>query len=164
MTTFTVWKYDDPKGAEQAFGAIKYAAADDLVKIVDHAIATWPVGAARPETHHGHDANWRGTGWGAFWGVLLGSLFFIPVIGGVVGAGVGALARATEGAGITREQLERIRTEITEGTSALFLVTEDGNLDRLGERFHGLGSRLIETNLTEAERDTLLETFGDHRP
>ncbi len=164
MTTFTVWKYDDPKGAEQAFDAVKYAAADDLVKIVDHAIVSWPVGAAKPETHQGHDTSWRATGWGAFWGVVFGSLFFIPVIGGVVGAGIGALAKAAEGTGITREQLERIRTEITEGTSALFLVTDEGNLDRLGERFHGLGSRLIETNLTEAERDTLLETFGDHHP
>ncbi|WP_436533057.1 DUF1269 domain-containing protein [Actinoplanes sp. HUAS TT8] len=163
MTTFTVWKYDDPKGAEQAFATIKYAAADNLVTIVDHAILTWPAGASRPESHHGHDTNRRAVGWGAFWGVLLGSLFFVPVVGGVVGAGVGALARATEGTGITRDQLERIRTTITEGTSALFLVTSDGNLDRLGERFHGLGSRLIETNLTEAERDILLDTFGDHR-
>lgn len=59
MTTFTVWKYDDPKGAEHAFDAIKYAAADDLVKIVDHAIVTWPQGAAKPDTHHAHDRTWR---------------------------------------------------------------------------------------------------------
>ncbi|GAA4600525.1 putative membrane protein [Actinoplanes octamycinicus] len=164
MTTFTVWKYDDPKGAEHAFDAIKYAAADDLVKIVDHAIVTWPQGAAKPDTHHAHDRTWRGTGWGAFWGVVLGSLFFIPVIGGVVGAGVGALAKATEGTGISKETLEKIRLEVTEGTSALFLVTDEGNLDRLGERFHGMGNQLIATNLTDEERDELLETFGDHRP
>lgn len=163
MTTFTVWKYDDPKGAEQAFDAIKYAAADDLVKIVDHAIVTWPAGAEKPETSHAHDGNWRGTGWGAFWGVLLGALFFAPIIGGAIGAGVGLLAKSSEGTGIDKTQLERIRAEVTEGTSALFLVTDHGNLDRLGERFHGLGSQLIATNLTEAERDTLLETFGTHR-
>ncbi len=73
---------------------------------------------------------------------------------------IGALAKATEGAGITKEDLARIRTEIGEGTSALFVVTEEGNLDRLGERFRGTDKTLITTNLTDAERETLLETFG----
>ena len=54
----------------------------------------------------------------------------------------------------------KIRTQITEGTSALFLVTEFGDLDRLGERFQGTDHTLISTNLTDAERDILLEVFG----
>jgi hypothetical protein len=55
---------------------------------------------------------------------------------------------------------ERIRTEVGPGSSPLFLVTEDADLDRLGERLRGRDSTLISTNLTEAERATLLETFG----
>ncbi|GAA2706437.1 MULTISPECIES: DUF1269 domain-containing protein [Actinoplanes] len=164
MTAFTVWKYDDPKGAEQAYGTVKYAAADGLVKIVDHAVVTWPEGAEQPEMHHTHSHTLRGTGWGAFWGVVIGGLLFIPVAGAVVGAGLGALAKITEGTAITPDQLERIRAEITPGTSALFLVTGDADLDRLGERFHGMGQRLISTNLTEAERDSLTEAFGGNRP
>jgi hypothetical protein len=42
----------------------------------------------------------------------------------------------------------------------MFLVTEQGSLDRLGERMRGMHSTLIATNLTDAERDMLLETFG----
>ena len=84
----------------------------------------------------------------------------IPVAGLALGAGIGALAKATSGVGISEADLERIRTEVTEGTSALFLVTDEGDLDRLGERFHGRDATLISTNLTEAERETLLETFG----
>ncbi|MBG0567155.1 DUF1269 domain-containing protein [Actinoplanes aureus] len=162
MTTFTVWKFDDPNRAEQMSKILKDAAADGLVHIIDHAVVTWPEGTDKPQTHHEHERAWRGTGWGAFWGIVIGGLFLVPVVGGVVGAGIGALAKATQGTGIDREQLEKIRLEVTEGTSALFLVTEQGNLDRLGERFHGLHSKLIATNLTEGERDILLETFGDH--
>jgi uncharacterized membrane protein len=92
--------------------------------------------------------------------VLIGALFFVPVVGGVVGAAIGAISKATEGTGITKEQLETIRTEVTEGTSALFVVTDEGDLDRLGERFRGQSKKLIATNLTEAERAVLLETFG----
>ena len=164
MTTFTVWKFDDPSRAEECTQILKYAADDGLVHIIDHAVVSWPVGAARPETHHEHESAWRGTGWGAFWGIVVGGLFLVPVIGGAVGAGIGALAKATKGTGIDQAQLEKIRTEVTEGTSALFLVTDRGDLDRLGERLHGLHSKLIATNLTEGEQEILLETFGDRTP
>ncbi len=160
MTTFTVWKYADPAGAAREESLLQTAQADGLVTIVDHAVVSWPEGAAKPETHHHHDDSKRGAGWGALWGILGGALFMVPVAGAVVGAGVGALAKATSGTGITKEDLERIRTELVPGTSALFLVTEDANLDRLGDRFRGREATLISTNLTEAERSTLLETFG----
>jgi uncharacterized membrane protein len=122
MTTFTVWKFEDPDGADHAAAVLKDAAAEKLVKIDDHAV--------------------------------------VPIVGGVAGAAIGAISKATQDAGITKEQLEKIRTEVTEGTSALFLVTEQGDLDRLGERFHGMSSKLIATNLTEGEREILYETFG----
>jgi uncharacterized membrane protein len=160
MTTFTVWKFEDPNGAARAETALKSGASDGLVTIVDHAVVSWPEGADKPTLDHHHDGAKRGAAWGALWGILGGALFAIPVAGLALGAGIGALAKATAGTGITKEDLERIRTEVGPGTSALFLVTEDADLDRLGERFHGRDSTLISTNLTEAERATLLETFG----
>lgn len=160
MTAFTVWKFDDPRGALQAEELLKGAQTDGLVKILDHAVVTWPTGQARPSTTHPHDETVRGAGWGALWGLIVGALFFVPVVGGVAGAAIGAISKATEGTGITKEQLERIRVEVTEGTSALFAVTDQGDLDRLGERFTGLHSKLIATDLTADERKVLLETFG----
>ena len=65
-----------------------------------------------------------------------------------------------DGLGITDEQLDRIRGEVTEGTSALFLVTEQADLDRLGERMRGVFTRLVDTNLTDAERSMLTEAMG----
>ena len=160
MTAFTVWKFEGPEDAAHAASVLKGCERDGLVKILDHAVVSWPEGASQPTTKQGHEENWRGPGWGAFWGVLLGALFFVPVIGGVAGAAIGAISKVTQDAGITKDQLEKIRTEVTPGSSALFLVTEHGDLDRVGERFHGLHSKLIATNLTDAERQVLLETFG----
>jgi uncharacterized membrane protein len=80
-------------------------------------------------------------------------------VGGLAGAAIGALAKSTEGAGISKEQLETIRSEITAGTSALFLVTEHANLDPLGDRVR-MHSTLLASNLTKEESDVLLETFG----
>ncbi|MET3975952.1 DUF1269 domain-containing protein [Cellulosimicrobium sp. TH-20] len=160
MATFTVWKFDSPEGADAASRILHDSASEHAVKIVDTAVVSWPEGAAKPTTRHGHQDEWRGTGWGAFWGLLLGSLFFVPVLGAAAGAAIGASTKAMEAVGIDKDQLDRIREGVTPGTSALFVVTEDGDLDRVGERFHGVHGTLVATNLTDAERSTLLETFG----
>ena len=160
MTTFTAWKFETADGAQKAATALQAAARDHLVKIVDHAVISWPEGAAKPDMHHSHEDKWRGTGWGAFWGILFGGLFFVPLLGAAVGAAAGAISKAVAAVGIDEAQLAKIREQITPGTSLLCAVTDEGNLDRLGERFHGLHSTLVATNLTEAERSVLMETFG----
>ena len=67
-------------------------------------------------------------------------LFFIPLFGALAGAAIGATVKAMDGTGITKKDVERIREEVTPGTSALFLVTENADFDRLGERLHGMNS------------------------
>ena len=110
MTAFTVWKFEDPQGAEHASSLLKDAAHDGLVKIMDHAVVSWPVGAERPTTKHGRDDTWRGTGWGLFWGLLFGMLFAVPVVGAAAGAAGGAFAKMRDGLGITVGRLPRHRT------------------------------------------------------
>lgn len=160
MTTFTVWKFETPEGAGKAADILKDAQSDGLVTVVDHAVVSWPADADRPEVHHAHEDEKRGTGWGALWGLLLGALFFVPLFGAAAGAATGAFVKHLSKAGIDADDLDRIRQDVVPGTSALFAVTEDANMDRLGERFHGLHNTLIATNLTPAEKSTLLETFG----
>jgi uncharacterized membrane protein len=160
MTTFTVWKFDTPDGAGHAASLLKRAEDDRLVQVLDHAVVSWPQGEESPTVTHGHDDTARGAGWGSLWGLLLGAVFAVPVLGLAAGGAIGALSKTTAKLGITKEQMEAIRDEVTEGTSALFLVTDQGNLDRLGERFRGMHMTLVQTNLTEAEREELLETFG----
>jgi uncharacterized membrane protein len=160
MTAFTVWKFETPDGADHAVALLEDAADDQLLKLLDHAVVSWPAGAKHPTIKEGHREVKRGAGWGAFWGLLFGALFTIPVLGVAAGTAIGALSKATSQLGISHEQLESIREAVTEGTSALFLITEEGNLDRLGERFRGVNMKLVDTNLTEGERELLLETFG----
>ncbi|GIG25751.1 DUF1269 domain-containing protein [Cellulomonas denverensis] len=159
MTTFTVWKFDTTDGAERAARILVDAEHEDLVTVIDHAVVSWPEGAAKPAVHHSHDDEKRATGWGALWGLLLGALFFLPVIGAAAGAAIGVISRHLAHVGIDRDQLDRIRQDVVPGTSALFAVTENADLDRLGERFHGLHQTLVSTNLTDAERAVLTETF-----
>ena len=159
MTAFTVWKFDEPDGAEHALRLLRGAEEDQLIDVVDHAVLTWPVGAEGPEMRHGHDDSRRAAGKGALWGLLAGALFTVPVVGVAAGAAVGAASKRAERLGISGQELDTMREQITEGTSALFVVTDSGDLDRVGERFRGMHMTLVQTNLTDAERGTLLETF-----
>ncbi|HZC69949.1 MAG TPA: DUF1269 domain-containing protein [Jatrophihabitans sp.] len=155
-----MWKFEDPDGAEHAASILKGVEAERLIKVLDHAVLTWPAGKSRPTLKRTHDATWHDTGWGALWGLLVGGLFFMPLLGVAAGAGIGAVLQATDGVGIGKDELEAIRTQMTEGTSALMVITDEGNLDRVGERFHGMHWTLVDTNLTAPERRLLLETFG----
>lgn len=160
MARFMVWKFDDPQAADHAVKVLKDGAAEGLVKVVDHAVVSWPEGARKPTSHGQNEDTAKASGWGAFWGLLLGALFFLPVLGAAAGAAVGGITRALSEVGISGKDIEAMKREIVPGTSALFVVTEAIDPDRLGERFHGVKATLVSTNLTEAERSALLETFG----
>jgi uncharacterized membrane protein len=160
VATFTVWKFDDPAVAEQAEYILTQAEKDGLVTLIDHAVVSWPAGAKRPKTHHSGGSGDR-AGWGAFWGLLFGGLFFVPVLGAAAGAGIGALSHSMREVGITSEQMDTLRWQIREGTSALFALTDNADLPALAERFGELHPMLIDTNLTDVERSRLLEAFGD---
>ena len=121
---------------------------------------SWPEGAAKPDMHHSHEDKWRGTGWGAFWGILFGGLFFVPLLGRRRRCGRG---RDQQGGGRGRHRRRPAGHDPRAdhpGHVAAVRRDREGDLDRLGERMHGLHSTLVATNLTEAERSVLMETFG----
>lgn len=161
MATFTAWKFDTAEGAEKADRTLRQAASEGLVTIEDHAVLSWPAGADRPSVKHEHDDDWRAGGWGAFLGLLIGALFFLPLAGAVAGAAIGLLNKRAQGVGLTKEQLDDIGQQVVPGTSALFVVTTDGDLDRVAERFRGHDPDLIATNLVGAEVTELKEAFDD---
>jgi len=95
MTTFTVWKFDDPDGADHAAQILRNAEADGLVKVEDHAVVRWPAGADQPTTAHGHEGNWRGAGWGAILGLLIWRALRKPLASGPPRPWLWAHARVT---------------------------------------------------------------------
>ena len=159
MTAFTVWKFETIDGAEKAAKLLRTAQRDELVDIDDLAVLEWPVGAKEPKIKH-HGPGKKGAAVGGLGGLVLGAAFLVPLVGLASGAAIGAMANKYKSVGISEEQIEEIRAEVKEGNSALFLITSAANLDRLGERFIGMKWKLIQTNLTDAERAALYETFG----
>ncbi|HSC50143.1 MAG TPA: DUF1269 domain-containing protein, partial [Gaiellaceae bacterium] len=84
---------------------------------------------------------------------FFGLLFFVPVLGMAMGAGLGALFGKLEQAGIDKEFQAQARDLLRPGTSALFLVLEDATAEAAIRSLSRHGGTILKTSLSpEVER------------
>lgn len=161
MASLTVWKYSTPEGAGQALTKLGELSKQQLISVQDAAIVSWPVGSKKPKTHQMANTTGAGALGGAFWGMLFGLLFFVPFLGLAIGAAMGAMAGHFSDYGIDDNFIKNVRSEVTEGTSALFLLSSDAVLDKINAAFEGMEKgQLIKSNLSAEQEAKLLEDFG----
>ena len=160
MTTLTVWKFATPQGAQDALTKLAELSKQHLIDINDAATVSWETGKKKPKTHNYGSMTGQGALSGAFWGMLFGLLFFVPFFGLAVGAAMGALSGKFADYGINDRFIQEVRAQVTEGTSALFLMTSGAVQDRVAEAFQGVSAQLIQSNLTGEQEAQLMEDFG----
>jgi uncharacterized membrane protein len=94
---------------------------------------------------------------GGFWGMLIGMIFFNPLLGLAVGAGAGAISGKLSDIGIDDKMMKDMAESFKPGNSALFVLvrkmTADKVLDDLKE-FAGKG-KILRTSLTKDKEDEL---------
>jgi uncharacterized membrane protein len=161
MATLTVLKFSTPEGAGQMLEKIQSLQKMQLIKLQDAAIVTWPVGKKSPKTKQLVDMAGVGAVQGAFWGMLFGLLFFVPFFGMAVGAAFGALGGKMADFGIDDNFIKQTREKVTEGTSALFLLSSDAVQDKVADALKGQNFELVASNLTKEQEEQLLATFGE---
>lgn len=162
MATLTVLKFPTAEGAGAMLTTLENLQKQQLIQIEDGAIVTWPKGESKPKTKQLSEATATGVGalGGAFWGMLFGLLFFVPFFGMAVGAAIGALAGRFARYGINEDFINQVRSQITEGTSALFLLSSGAVVDKVAEAVKGQQFEIIQTNLSKEEENQLKETFA----
>jgi uncharacterized membrane protein len=161
MATLTVLKFPTVDGAEKMLGKIQALQKAELIKIQDAAMVTWEPGKKSPKTKQLVNLAGVGAMQGAFWGMLFGLIFFIPFFGLAVGAAFGALGGAMADYGISDEFIKKTREQVTEGTSALFLMTSDAVQDKVVAELKGEQFELIASNLTKEQEDKLKAAFSE---
>lgn len=163
MATFSVWKFDSADGAQNTLATLERLQKEELIKVHDAAIVTWPEGRRKPKTEQLHSMTTSGALGGAFWGMLFGLIFFVPLLGLAVGAATGALAGSLTDVGIDDGFIKQVRDEVTPGTSALFLLTSDAVQDKVKDALSGQMGRveLIHTNLSNEQESKLRDAFAD---
>jgi uncharacterized membrane protein len=161
MATLTVFKFSSPGGAEEMLSKVQSMQKAVLIKIQDAAIVTWPEGKKSPKTKQLVNLAGVGAMQGAFWGMLFGLIFFVPFFGLAVGAAMGTLSGKMADYGISDEFIKQTREQVTEGTSALFLMTSDAVQDKVLEELKGYDFELIASNMTKEQEDQLRAAFAE---
>jgi uncharacterized membrane protein len=157
MATLSVWRFDSATGADDAGHTLTALHNGALVTVHDAAIVSWDPADRKPKTHSLNDSV--GVLGAAFWGFLFGLIFLVPILGTAIGVTAGAKAASLRKAGIDEAFIRRVRESVKPGTSALFVMTSDAVTDEVRKAFADTRMELIETNLSEADEQTLRTTF-----
>jgi uncharacterized membrane protein len=152
--------FPTPEGAQQMESTLLGLQKQQLITIQDAAIVTWPKGKKSPKTKQLRSLAGQGALMGAFWGMLFGLLFFVPFFGLAVGAAMGALSGKFADYGIDDNFIKQTREKVTEGTSALFLLTSGAVQDKVVAALKGQTFEILSTNLPKEKEDELRAAFG----
>jgi uncharacterized membrane protein len=160
-TSLVVLKFETPDGAEKGLELALRLQKEKLLQLVDVATVTWPHGKKKPKTRHAGDLTCAGACDGAFWGFLLGLIFFVPFFGAAIGGAMGALSGHLADYGIGKDFIEKVRGNVTEGSSALFLLIGQVTADRVVEAFKAAPKfEIIASNLSNEQEEKLKTAFA----
>jgi uncharacterized membrane protein len=94
------------------------------------------------------------TGVGFLAGLVLGA----PLTGATIGALIGSAGTAAaHHAGISEDFIRDVEALMKPGTSALFVLDEDGDMDMILQTIQGLGGTVLKTNV-DLERAKLIQS------
>jgi uncharacterized membrane protein len=159
--TLSVWKFSDPEGADTALKMVRQLARINLIHMYDAATVYWQQDEKKPRTQQLSPLTGSGALGGSFWGMLFGVVFFTPLLGAAMGATTGTSSGALTPVGIGDGFINRVRDGVTPGTSALFILSSEAVVDRIGDIFAGHEApELISTNLRAEREATLRDIFG----
>lgn len=132
------------------------------MRIEDAAEVLWLHGEERPRTRQVHDNTCAGVLGATFWGMLFGLIFIVPSLGMAFGAAFGALTGKFSTYGIDRRFVNSVSENVTEGTSALFLVASGSVVDRVSDaaREEGWAFEIVSVDLSKEQEQRLWQDFG----
>ncbi len=161
VNTVSIWRFDTSEGAEVALRLLERLQTRRLVTIDDAALVVWRSGSRRPLGYQVGTASGTTALSGAFWGLLFGLLFLLPLAGATKSPdGIAVLARI----GLADEFLAEVRERITDGTSALFLLTDGAAVDRLRDAFADTHVDLLVSTLDREQEAALVRAFDADDP
>ncbi|MFZ3149834.1 MAG: DUF1269 domain-containing protein [Methanothrix sp.] len=160
MSDLVVLALDTETGAEEM--------RDELVRLQKEHLITLSDAAVVVRQQDGHvkvkqAVSLVGVGamGGAFWGLLIGILFWMPWLGMMIGAASGALAGKFSDVGVDDEFIEQVGSTIQPGNSALFLLVEKATPDKVItdlKKFKNV--KVLKTSLSQEQEGKLRAAFA----
>jgi uncharacterized membrane protein len=160
MSTLVAVVFHDESTAFEMRAALAKMQNQYLLELDDAVVVTRDL-RGKIKLHQAVSLTAAGAATGAFWGMLVGLLFFNPLLGLAVGAGAGALSGKFANLGIDNKMAKQLGDELTPGSSALIVllrkVTADKVLDGL-KQFAGRG-KVFQTSFNKDDEQSLREVL-----
>ena len=131
MTALTAWRYDTPFGAEAGAVRLKSLAERKVLTVHDAITIAWMPQAREPVIGHLKHSTAATAGKGSILGGLVGMVVLAPLAGAAIGAGGASAAARLRKSGIDDDFVEELGAQLTPGSSALLVLSSDGDLDEL---------------------------------
>jgi uncharacterized membrane protein len=156
--------FDDEPKAEEVRNKVLDLQKEYLIEIEDAVIATRGEDGRIKLNQLLHPTTYGALS-GAFWGMLIGWIFFMPFIGAAFGAAGGALGGAMTDVGINDEQMRQdARNALTPGKAGLFLLIRKMTTDKVLDDLKGEGGTVISTSFDHAKEEALKAALAAHVP
>jgi len=144
--------YPDIHRAAEVMVTLKKLESGYLIDLEDAAYVTKD-GDGKFKIHQSFNLTAAGAVGGAFWGTLIGLLFFMPVVGLALGAATGAVTGALSDYGIDDDFIKNCQLEMQANTSAIFMLLRSATMDKVEPELAPYGGRVLYSSLsTEAEQ------------
>ena len=159
MSTMVVLSFKDETGAEQMRDTLGRLQKLQLISLSDAAVVVRKEDG-KVKVKQAVSLVGAGALGGAFWGMLIGLLFFAPWLGLVIGAASGALGGKLTDVGIDDKFIKEVGETIEPGHSALFLLVESWTEDKVMDEITKYDATVLQTSLSKEDEAKLKAAFG----
>jgi uncharacterized membrane protein len=146
-------------GAKEVAEEIKNLQKQELITVEDAAIAVRRQDG-KVKVKQAQSLVGAGALGGAFWGMLIGLIFWMPWLGLAIGALSGAVAGHFTDIGIDDKFIKQVADTIEPGHSALFLLVVKATQDRVIEALKPYDVEILQTSLSAEDEAKLKEAFA----
>jgi uncharacterized membrane protein len=159
MSDLIAIAYDDEFKAEEVRLTLAKLQKEHLIELEDAAVV---VKNQKGKVQLKQAVNLTGAGAvsGGFWGLLIGTLFFVPLFGAAVGAASGAIGGALSDIGVDDNFMRELGETLQSGTSALFILVRKVTPDKVLEEVAPYGGKVLRTSLTKDKETQLQEVLS----
>ena len=159
MSELIVIAFDNETGAEKMRDAFPPLIKQHLIALDDAAVVVRKEDG-KVKVKQAVSLVGEGALGGAFWGMLIGLLFWMPWLGLAIGAASGALAGKLSDVGVDDNFIKEVGNKIEPGHSALFLLVESWTEDRVMDEIKGFDAEVLQTSLSKEDEAKLRAAFG----
>ena len=160
MSDLVVLAFKDEGGASRYGAEVQRMQKMNILKLEDAAVVT-RASDGKTKVKQANNLVGAGAFGGAFWGMLIGLLFWMPWLGLAVGAISGALAGKFSDIGIDDKFIKEVGEKVQPGMSALFLMVTDSTPDRVLEEIRGNADvTVLQTSLSREAEAKLREALA----